>query len=148
MLTNYFTRESTLAAYYSGQAGPYLDDYSHWLKQGGYKYKCIGIRLRGVADLGNWAMSVGHTIERLAAAELAQFRRCLIDHSRLYCRGKQHTGSWLGAQSFFEFLQAIGIVEPADSPVSAPQKPVIVEFEQWIRAHRGVRTSTLTTMGY
>lgn len=142
MLTTYFTRKSTLTTYYSGPAGPYLDDFTNWLDQRGYKPQCICIRVRGAAELGSWAMSAGHIIERLTATELDQFRQYLMDRDRLFYQGRQHTGAWLGAKSFFEFLQAIQVI-PADTPVSIPKPPLIEEFEQWMRVHRGVKSSTL-----
>ena len=41
MLATYFKRQTTLAAYYSGPAGPYLDALTNWLEQRGYRHNTI-----------------------------------------------------------------------------------------------------------
>ncbi len=37
MLTTYFKRQTTLATYYAGPAGSYLDGFTDWLAQRGYR---------------------------------------------------------------------------------------------------------------
>ena len=41
MLTTYFTRPTTRAQYYASPAGPYLDAFTEWLAQCGYRQESI-----------------------------------------------------------------------------------------------------------
>jgi hypothetical protein len=49
MLTSYFKRQTTQATYYAGPAGPYLDAFTSWLEQRGYRHESIRRRLQGAA---------------------------------------------------------------------------------------------------
>ena len=47
MLKTYFKREQTRATYAAGPAGPYLDDFSHWLEKRGFTTRTIRHCLSG-----------------------------------------------------------------------------------------------------
>lgn len=50
MLTTYFTRQTTQAQYYAGPAGPYLDAFTDWLAQRGYRQESIRCCVQGAAQ--------------------------------------------------------------------------------------------------
>ncbi|MDH3602063.1 MAG: tyrosine-type recombinase/integrase [Candidatus Tectomicrobia bacterium] len=143
MLTTYFKRQTTQATYYSGPAGPYLDEFTHWLEQRGYLHETIRRRLQGAAQFIIWAQVTGCNPPSLSPATLDHFRDHLSKHNQLSRPGGQLSVRWLGAQLFFEFLQDQQIVASADTSPEATPPELLSAFEQWMQAHRGVRLSTL-----
>jgi len=75
MLTTYFTRQTTQAQYYAGPAGPYLDGFTHWLAQRGYRRKCIRQRLPGAVQLATWTQTMGCPLASLSPVLLGRFRQ-------------------------------------------------------------------------
>ncbi len=59
MLIAYFKSESTLARYRSGLAGPYLDEFTSWLANHGYRRISIRRHVREVVHFADWATSEG-----------------------------------------------------------------------------------------
>jgi site-specific recombinase XerD len=143
MLTTYFKRQTTWATYYAGPAGPYLDGFTDWLAQRGYRQKTIRNRLQGASQLGTWAQKTGLRLQSLSTEALNDFRHYLSDRSRLHLSGGQLSIVWLGAQLFLEFLQAKRLVAPTDVLSAALQPELLGAFEHWMLVHRGVRPSTL-----
>jgi hypothetical protein len=45
MLTTYFFRQTTRTTYYGGPAGPYLDLFTHWLAQRGYRHESGSVHM-------------------------------------------------------------------------------------------------------
>jgi len=143
MLTTYFKRQTTRAAYYSGPAGPYLDEFASWLEHRGYLHESIRRRLQGAAQFVTWAQTTGCQLRSLSPTTLDHFRRHLIKEGQLFHSQRQHSVRWLGAQLFFEYLQAQQIVAVADSSPKAEPPELLKAFEQWMHMHRGVMQSTL-----
>jgi hypothetical protein len=143
MLTTYFKRQTTQATYYSGPAGPYLDEFTNWLEQRGYRHETIRHRLRGAVQFVTRAQTIGCNLRSLSPATLDHFRHHLAEHDQLRHSEGQLSVRWLAAQLFFAFLQAQQIVAPADTVSEAMQPALLRAFEQWMHVHRGVRPSTL-----
>ena len=143
MLTTYFKRYTTQATYYSGPAGPYLDAFTHWLEQRGYRHETIRDRLQGAAQFVAWAHTTGCTLPSLSPNILDRFRCHLSQHRQLRHTGGQCSVRWLGAQLFFAFLQDQQLVEPADASLDVTRPELLRAFEQWMHVHRGIRFSTL-----
>jgi len=145
MLTTYFKRQTTQATYYSGPAGPYLDEFTNWLEQRGYRHETIRYRLQGAAQFVTWAQTTGCNLPSLSPATLDHFRCHLSKHHQLRHTGGQLSVRWLGAQLFFEFLQDQQLVAPADTSLEVTHPELLSAFAQWMHVHRGVRPSTLIT---
>jgi len=143
MLTTYLKRQTTRATYYSGPAGPYLDEFTHWLEQRGYLHETIRRRLHGAAQFVTWAQTTGCPLRSLSPTTLENFRHHLSAHGQLFRSRGQHSVCWLGAQLFFEFLQARQILTAADTAPAALYPELLSAFEQWMHMHRGVQCSTL-----
>src|SRR5713101_8987758 len=143
MLTTYFSRPTTQTTYYAGPAGPYLDRFTHWLAQRGYRHESIRRRLAGAAQFVTWAQTTGCPRQAVSPATLGHFRRYLAQQRQLHRPRGQHSVRWLGAQCFFEFLQAQHIIAPTPVPHDMPHPALLDAFEQWMQVHRGVQASTL-----
>jgi hypothetical protein len=83
MLTTYFTRERPRATYAAGPAGPYLDDFSHWLEKRGCTTRTIRRCLFGATQDAAWAEAVGIPVQRLDTTILDAFRDDLAKHGQL-----------------------------------------------------------------
>jgi integrase/recombinase XerD len=143
MLTTYFSRQSTRATYYAGPAGPYLDRFTHWLAQRGYRHESIRRRLAGAAQFATWVQRTGCPLQAVSPATLGHFRRHLVQQHQLLRSRGQHSVRWLGAQCFVEFLQAQHIIAPSLTPHDIAHPALLDAFEQWMQVHRGVQASTL-----
>lgn len=143
MLTTYFKRQTTCATYYAGPAGPYLDEFTDWLAQRGYRQETIRNRLQGVSQLCTWVRTNGIRLQSLSPRALDNFRHYLLDRNRLHLSGGQLSITWLGAQIFFEFLQAKRLVASSEIQLTDARPELLGAFEDWMLIHRGVRSSTL-----
>ena len=114
MLTTYFKRQTTCATYYAGPAGSYLDEFTDWLAQRGYRQETIRNRLQGASQLCTWVRTNGIRLQSLSPRALDDFRHYLSDRNRLHLSGGQLSIAWLGAQIFFEFLQAKRLVASSE----------------------------------
>jgi len=143
MLTTYFTRERTCTTYYAGPAGPYLDDFSHWLEARGFTTRTVRRCLFGATQFAVWAEAAGITTPRLDATILAEFRCDLAKHGQLRSASGNPTARCMGAQHFLTFLSTQGIVSASAVAVSRPTPPLLSEFWHWMQVHRGVTEQTL-----
>jgi site-specific recombinase XerD len=143
MLTTYFTRQTTQATYYAGSAGPYLDAFTHWLAQRGYRHETIRRRLQGAAQFVTWAHTTACPLTSLSPTTLERFRHHLAQQGQLRTPGGQHAVRWLGAQHFLAFLQAQQIIAPVEASQETVHPALLEAFEQWMHVHRGVKPSTL-----
>jgi hypothetical protein len=111
MLTTYFKRQTTQAAYYSGPAGLYLDEFTNWLEQRGYRYETIRYRLQGAAQLVAWAQSTGCNLPSLSPETLAHFRHHLSMHDQL-----SHSGGQLSVRPLSVFKPVVSRSSPPATP--------------------------------
>src|SRR2546428_7112602 len=109
MLTTYFTRERTRATYAAGPAGPYLDDFSHWLEQRGFTTRTIRRCLFGATQFTAWAEAAGLAVQRLDATSLEAFCGYLTQHDQLRYASGNPTPRCMGAHHFLTFLRAQGV---------------------------------------
>ena len=75
MLTTYFTRQTTRATYYASPAGPYLDAFTHWLAQRGYRHETIRRRLQGATQFVTWAQTTEGGLQACSSTTLERFRQ-------------------------------------------------------------------------
>lgn len=80
----------------------------------------------------------------MSLGALNEFRGYLSKRGQLFYSGGQQSIRWLGAQNFFQFLQAQKLVAPGYSPEVVPPE-LLRAFEQWMQVHRGVTQQTLIT---
>ena len=83
MLTTYFSRQTTQTTYYEGPAGPYLDLFTHWLAQRGYRHESIRRRLAGAAQFVTWAQRTGCPLQAISPTTLGRFRSHLAQQNQL-----------------------------------------------------------------
>jgi len=143
MLTMCFKRVTTIERYYSGFAGPYLDEFANWLKDRGYKQKSVRRRVQGAMELGQWAEGAGFSLNGLPQDTVVRFRRCLKKKGRLFTPGGKQSVICLGAGLFFRFVREKQGVTMDNSSAPVAAKGLVVDFEQWMQTHRGTKTSTL-----
>ena len=144
MLTTYFTRERTRATYAAAPAGPYLNDFSHWLEKRGFTTRTIRRCLFGATQFTAWAEAAGIAVESLDATSLVAFYDYLTQHNQLRYASGNPTPRCMGAHHFLAFLSAQGVTAaPAITAPSATVPPLLNEFQRWMDVHRGVTEQTL-----
>jgi integrase/recombinase XerD len=145
MLKTYFKQKSTWTTYYAGPAGPYLDEFTHWLEERGFTTQPIRRYLFGAAQFATWAEADGVAVQHLDTAILDAFRHYLAQHDQLRTPTGHPTARCLGAQHFLSFLSTQGIVSvSADTPAMPAPPALLVAFHHWMHMHRGVTEETLT----
>jgi len=142
MLQTSFTRNRTQTMSQAEPAGPYLDAFTPWLEQQGYRQDTIRRRRRGAAQFVAWAHAAGWHVHDLNSTLLAELQchlaRC---GQRVYPSGHPTVRS-LGAQHCLAFVQAEGLAAaPATTSMSA-LPPLLVDFQHWMHRHRGVTAPT------
>ncbi len=143
MLTTYFTRQTTQALYYASPAGPYLDAFTEWLAQCGYRQESIRRCVQGAAQFVTWLQTTEGSLAAASPATLALFRHHLSQCQQLCRPIGQYSVRWLGAVRFVTFLQTHSLSALPTVP-SAPELPAVLSaFEQWMRTQRGVQPQTL-----
>jgi site-specific recombinase XerD len=144
MLKTYVTRERTRTTYAAGPAGPYLNDFSHWLEKRGFTTRTIRRCLFGATQFAAWAEAVGIAVHSLDATILDAFRGDLAKHGQLRYASGNPTARCMGAHHFLIFLSAQGIVSASAVAVPSAAPPILLnEFQHWMDVHRGVTEQTL-----
>jgi len=141
MLITYFKSALALARYRSGPAGPYLDDFSTWLEDQGYRR--IGVRrhIREVAHFADWAKTEGLSVQKCDREALSKLRNHLSESSYLRYRNGNYTHLYQSACVFVRFLEVSNIVAPPTTPQQVPE--LVQEFYEWMRVQRGTMDITL-----
>ena len=74
MLTHYLKTSTTQRYDLCGTTGSYLEEFSRWLEQRGYRPYCLCRRLRGAHRLLVWAEEARITLPELNDQALAAFQ--------------------------------------------------------------------------
>jgi site-specific recombinase XerD len=127
-----------------GPAGPYLDDFIHWLEERGFTTRTVRRCLFGAAQFAAWAEAAGSAVPSFDATILEAFRGNLAHHGQLRSASGNPTARWLGAQRFLTFLTTQGIASASAAAAAKPTPPtLLVAFCHWMEVHRGVTAQTL-----
>ena len=120
-----------------------LCDYEGELVRAGYNAHVTRLHLRSVAHFGIWLEREGLDIEKTDEGTVAAFAR-----HRARCRGPRashnharHAVSCV--RVFVRHLRERGCVAAAEALPQPP--PIVGEFLQWMRAHRGAVETTLAS---
>jgi integrase/recombinase XerD len=134
MIETLYDASYCLRRHREGLFGPYVDSFSESLAARGYTVDTIRGLLSGARAFGQWLAGRRRALEdvddRLAA--------CFL--KKAVCAESHRKTLRLSVQHVIAFLRARGVIAPAAPPPSEPK--VLLEFGEWMRAHRGVRTST------
>jgi len=145
MLTTYFTCPATLETYYTGPAGPYLDQFADWLAKRGYGNDAVRRLVRGANEFGNWVQAIGSGLTTLPSGNWSDFCEHLANQGWLRGARGQHSIFWRGAQHFVEFLRVQHGIVAVEAPEQTIPPELVVAFEHWMETHRGVKPSSLIT---
>ncbi len=142
MLTDYFQSRHALERMRGGRLGPYLDDFTDAMSKDGFVALTIREHVRSVVHLARWMESRDIDLARWDDGMLPSFRRYLA-RRRLVNRDRAHTH----AVQFVAFLRAKGLIKPRAARVGQHRAAILVQFESWMRRHRGVVPHTLDRYG-
>ena len=141
MLNNYFKRKTTLSVFYGGPAGIYLDEFSGWLSKSGFQQETVRRRIHGAVQFVQWTRTKNIELGSLTPSTMISYRRYLKKRDQLFYPSGDRTVCYLGARHFFDFLLATERCSYVSAEPILPE--LIIAFEQWMQAHRGVKYSTL-----
>ncbi|MEA3484158.1 MAG: site-specific integrase [Pseudomonadota bacterium] len=141
MLSTYFERKTTLSAFYHGPAGFYLDELTDWLSKHGFQQETIRRRIQGVVQFVDWIQVINLKLDNLTPATMIDYRQYLKRRGQLIYPSGNSTVRWLGAICFFNFLIETEQLSIISTETILPE--LLQDFEQWMRAHRGVKQATL-----
>ena len=143
MLETYFGSPKMVAHLRAGPSGPYMDGFARSLELSGYEPSIAVRYLRAAAHIGHFTLEQGGT---LADMDLSAFSR----HLRT-CRcprpkgGRRNHHTIYGARRYREYLATIGVGQCSSTPeLQKAYFAVIVEYEQWLRKHRGIAETTIS----
>jgi integrase/recombinase XerD len=145
MLESYFKLDHALRRLRVEPTGRYMDNFAETLHTKGYGVWAAQAYLRATAHLGMWMKQQGLSVMKLDDQVIGEFARHL---PACRCLGKNrgiYDDAVIGARHFLDHLRDIGVAS-ASAPLEKPPLPTIIDgFERWMRQHRGVCESTLTT---
>jgi site-specific recombinase XerD len=138
MLTDYIFTPFALARHRSTPFGGYLDGFTEWLAERDYKTETIRVLVQNVTALGLW---LHDDVAPQALDEEVLDRYGL--HLRRIGRLKHPSGRYFtfasGPRLFLKYLRVIAVTAPARVELS----PLVVEFGEWQRVHRGAVPETV-----
>ena len=143
MIDHYYKRPAIVAGLRIGLLGGYVDEFARWLAERDYKRDSAARHIRHTSYLGRWLADTGRALEKLDEAQIELFIKQLPDLEY----GPQSRGKYLkrvrtSMRLVLARLRADGLVHTA--PQAPPSLPtLIVDFEEWMIAHRSVRRTTL-----
>ena len=145
MLTTYFKRPATVAAYQAGPAGAYFDPFTAWLANRGYDGDAVRHLLRGATEFATWIQAPRSGLTMLPSGYWRGFCEHLAKRKRLHGARGQHSIYWRGAQQFVEFLRVQHGIVAVEAPERTITPELVVAFERWMTVHRGIKSSSLDT---
>src|ERR687891_2491760 len=131
----HFTDRAAIRRLHSSSLGPHLDSFAAALAEAGYARLTVQIKLRLLAELGEWLRRTGRTA---AALDLDAVGGFLSAYRR---RRPLHKGYRRTVWHFLEHLQRQGVAPvPAVAP---PQELPLVklklrQYESYLRKERGL----------
>ena len=143
MLESYFEAAATLARLRSGPTGPFMDGYAIALKAAGYSHWTARGYLRAAAHLGIWMQQRGEVVADLTVDALITFAGHLPECVCLRRNQGAYSDAVAGTRLFIEHLRSLKLLASESAREEAPVPDQIMDFENWMRSHRGVRSSTL-----
>lgn len=142
MLETYVVSDRARRQLRRTSVGEFMDGFAAWLRSAGYKRRPGQLALRGAAHLGEWASSCGSIADRLGEEAVNSFTQHLVACACTHPfrgSGRYHAAA---ARRFVEHLRSDGHVPLADERRDT-FPPLIADFGNWMRLHRGVTESTL-----
>ena len=138
MLTDYFSASFALTRHRGTPFGGYLDGFTEWLAEQGYKDEKIRVAVQNVTALGVWLP------DDVASQMLDEDVLGRYDvHLRRIGRFKHASGRYFsfstGARLFLKYLRTIAVAPPPRVELS----PIVEEFGGWLRTHRGAAPGTI-----
>lgn len=143
MLEFYFENRARLLQLRCCPIGSTLDGFARWMKSAGYQHRPGQLSLRAAAHVGYWLsaheVSIANLDDTHVDLFLGHLPACTCSHP---FRGRDRYHAQ-GARQFHSYLRAAGIAPPSIRLVLPPSVPVVEQFCDWMRLHRGVTESTL-----
>lgn len=136
MIEMLFEAPYCLRRHREGLFGPHVDAFAAWLAARGYTADTIRALVCGARTFSEWLDGRSHELEDVddrLAAHFVKKSKCAESHRKTLRQSVQHV---------LTFLRAEGLIAPAPE-VPAPDPEVVVQFEKWMREHRGVQRSTV-----
>ncbi len=145
MIDDYFEAPERLARMRATCVGPYVDDFSETLAEAGYSPFTIRGYLRAADHVGRWAARRRIALASWDDGILVRFgrhlRRCTCIKSN---KGVFHDAV-VGVRLLLAHLRARGAIAAATPvPSTARYAPILAQFADWMRRHRGVTPRTTT----
>jgi site-specific recombinase XerD len=129
-----------ISRYRDGAVASHLDGFAEYLHDKKYARETGLMHLGATLHLGHWMECEGLTVKELNEKSLEAFERhipnCQCPPSP---RGRWYAAP-RGARIFLRYLREKGIVDGRDPKAVLP---IVVEFCEWMKVHRGVGESTL-----
>ena len=145
MLIDYFKSPLTVERYRSTAVSPYLDAFTEWLEERGYRRISVRRHVREVVHFAAWAKKTGIPADGFNRDALDRLRAHLAKRELLRYRNGDHQHLYQSAAVFISFLEAAGIVCRSRSTPTTPSPTEMLwqGFTEWMRGQRGTMHSTL-----
>jgi site-specific recombinase XerD len=144
MLEFYFENPITIERLRAGPSGRFMDSFSGGLKKAGYSWWTARVFLRAADHIGRYAETQGRDIGGVDWGTLTSFETHLPTCS---CPGSSRCKTIdvvRGAKHFIDHLRENDILKiPAVDDEEKIVAPLVLDFQSWLRTHRGLSESTV-----
>lgn len=142
MLTNYLNDHSVIERLRGGPAGEYLDDFAMWLGSSGYTRGVARGLIRGLERLAIWANENAIDLGKLTPDIVQRFHDHLANVGRRWHGCGSQTEDVTASRRFLCFLRE-SCGDAVVLPSSSTKPELVIQFREWLLAHRGVSEATL-----
>jgi len=138
MLTDYCSDALALARHRGTALGKHLDGFTEWLAKQDYRHELVYLYVLTVTALAEW-LPRSLSSKTLDEHVLDRYREHLQRTGRLRSPSGRLRAWLCGARLFLKYLRASGLAPAAPTRYS----PLVAEFGEWLRVHRGAVPSTV-----
>jgi len=143
MLDTYLHSPVTRHRLRTGPAAPYVDAFTAWLRQQGYRPIGIEHALRSLAGWTDWLRGAGFTATDLVPG-FAACQVALASERHVRSARGPNQESLAVAVRLLRFLRERGVLPPPVLPPSPAERwPLLGAFRSWMGEHRGLTAASL-----
>lgn len=144
MLELYFENPITIKRLRDGPSGRFIDGFSGCLKITGYSWWTARVFLRAADHIGRYAEGQGRDMRDVDRSTLTSFETHLSTCSCPDSSRCKTVDVVRGAKHFINHLCERDVLKiPVVDDVKKIAAPVVLDFQYWLRMHRGLSESTV-----
>jgi site-specific recombinase XerD len=130
-----------------GELAPLIAEYAAELEKLGYARLTISSLADAARHISTWIRQAGITLSEIDDNLVTRFGAHVCRCGGYRQSDRLSLKYVRCARRFILFLAGRGLVQPLATPVMDPVEPLVADFQQWLKRHRGICESTIKRHG-